>query len=107
VYEKTWSLIVVEEHRQIESVLEQGKVKLSHYRPEQTLRAPGVLRLPEFLNNRHIKMVRLSALSTDRLNAQEISITHLSEVGSTPGPQCGRRTKSIKNPSDPTGNRTR
>jgi hypothetical protein len=60
-----------------ESVLEQGKLKLSHYSPGQTLRAPGVLRLPEFLNNRHMKMVRSSALRTDRLNAQEISITHI------------------------------
>jgi hypothetical protein len=77
VYEKTWSLILLEEHRQIESVLEQGKVKLSHYRPGQTLRAPGDLRLTEFLNNRHMKMVRLSALRIDRLNTQEISIAHI------------------------------
>ena len=62
----------MEEHRQIESVLEQGKVRLTHYRPGQTLRAPGVLRFQEFLNNRHMKMVKLSALRTDRLTAQHI-----------------------------------
>ena len=79
MYEITWSLILVEEHRQVESVLEQGKVKISLYRPGQTLRAPGVLRLSEFLNNRHMKMVCLSALRNDRLNAQEIFITHISQ----------------------------
>ena len=76
-YEKTWSVIFVDKHRQNESVLEPNKVKQSHYRPGQSVRAPGVLRLPEFLNNRHMKMVRLSALRPDRLKAQEISMTRI------------------------------
>jgi hypothetical protein len=43
------------------------QVNVSHYRPEQVHRAPGVLRLPEFLDNRYMKMERLWALSTGRL----------------------------------------
>jgi len=97
----------VEEHREIESVLEQGRVKLFHYRPRQTLRAPGVLRLLVFINKWHMKMVKLSALRTDRRLPGNIHYSHLSEVGSTPGPQCGGMIKSIKNLSDPIGNQTR
>jgi hypothetical protein len=41
------------------------KVKQSHYRPWQALRAPGG-RGPRFLDNRHMKVVRLSALRTGR-----------------------------------------
>jgi hypothetical protein len=39
--------------------------KLSHYRPGQAF---GV---PEFLDNRHMKVVRLSALRTGRLYPQK------------------------------------
>ena len=35
--------------------------------PGQALRAPGCLRLPEFLCNRHMNAVRLSALRTGRI----------------------------------------
>jgi hypothetical protein len=38
------------------------KVKLSLYRPSLTHRRPGDPRLPEFLDNQHMKVVRLSAL---------------------------------------------
>jgi hypothetical protein len=41
------------------------KVKLSCYRPGQALE------VPEFLDNRHIKVVRLVALGTGRLYPQE------------------------------------
>jgi hypothetical protein len=40
---------------------------LSHHRPGHTLKVPGVLSLPEFLNIRHMTVVKLSALRTSRL----------------------------------------
>ena len=46
--------------------LTNKKVKQSHYRPGQALRFPKV-KDPRFQNNRHIKVVRLSALRTGRL----------------------------------------
>jgi hypothetical protein len=42
------------------------KVKLSRCRPGQALGVPG-----EFLDSRHMKVVRLSALRTGRLYPQE------------------------------------
>jgi hypothetical protein len=47
------------------------KVKQSHCRPGEALRVPGDW-ASKFQNNRHIKMVRLSALHTGRLYFQEI-----------------------------------
>jgi hypothetical protein len=54
------------------------------------------LRLPEFLDNRHMKAVSLSALRTGHLYApppQRKDSWHpfLLEAESTPGPQCGRK----------------
>jgi hypothetical protein len=46
------------------------KVKLSYYRPGQNLGFQEV-EAPEFLDNRHLKVVRLSALRTGRLDPQE------------------------------------
>jgi hypothetical protein len=46
------------------------KVKLSRYRPGQALGFQGA-EDPEFLDNRHMKVVRLSALRTGRLYPQE------------------------------------
>jgi hypothetical protein len=46
------------------------KVKLSRYRPGQALGVPRGW-APEFLDNRHMKMVRLSAPRTGRLYPQE------------------------------------
>jgi hypothetical protein len=89
----------------MESVVEQSKVKLSHYMPGQTLRAPEVLRLPEFLNNRHMKMVRFQPYAPTALSPRKYPL-HLSEFGSTAGPHRGGMIKSIKTPSEPTGNRT-
>jgi hypothetical protein len=70
----------------------KGKVKLSHCRPGQALRAPGGW---EFLDNRYIKVVRFLALRTGRL--------------CSPGytPDAAGRMKSTKNPNEPIGNRTR
>jgi len=45
-------------------------VKQSHYRPGQALRVPEV-EAPRFQDNRHMKVVRLSALRTGRLYHQE------------------------------------
>jgi len=47
------------------------QVKQSHYRPGQTLKVPQV-EAPRFQDNRHTKVVRLSALRTGRLYPQEI-----------------------------------
>jgi hypothetical protein len=46
------------------------KIKLYHYRPGQTLGVPEA-EAPEFLDNRHMKVVRLSALRTGRLYPQQ------------------------------------
>ena len=54
-------MINAEQHSNI------GKVKLSVYRPGQPLRAVRGLRLPEFLDNRGMKVATLSALRTGRL----------------------------------------
>jgi hypothetical protein len=43
------------------------KVKQSVYRPGEALRSSRRLKLPEFLDNRHMKVAMLSALSTGRL----------------------------------------
>ena len=49
------------------------KVKQSHYRPGQALRVPGGSRLPEglrlpgLLENRHMKVAKLSTLRAGRL----------------------------------------
>jgi hypothetical protein len=46
------------------------KIKLSRYRSGQALGVPQV-EAPEFLNNQHMKVLRLSALLTGRLYTQE------------------------------------
>jgi hypothetical protein len=46
------------------------KVKLSHYRPDRPLGFQEI-EAPEFLDNRHSKVVRLSALRTGRLYLQD------------------------------------
>ena len=55
--------------------------KLTHYMPGQAHTGPGGSRLSEFLDNRHMKVLRLSALRTDRLYPQERSLVLISVRG--------------------------
>jgi hypothetical protein len=57
------------------------KVKQSHYRPLGLQEVEA----PRFPDNRHMMVVRLSALRTDRLNSLMV------EAESTPGPECDRK----------------
>jgi hypothetical protein len=45
-----------------------SQLKLSLYSPRLALRAPGGLRFPQILDNRHMKLANLSALRTSRLH---------------------------------------
>ena len=66
------------------------------------------LRLPELLDNQHMKVVRLSALRTGHLHSQETyRYSSLLEAESNSGPQSVRQDWSIKNPNYPIRNRTR
>jgi len=56
------------------------KVKQSHYRPGQVQRVPEY-EAPIFLYNRHMKVVRLSALRTGRLYPPEIFVVFISVRG--------------------------
>jgi hypothetical protein len=67
------------------------------------------LSLPERLDNRHMKVVRLSALRIGRLYPREdMHDTHFRRRLSRPqGYIAVGRIKSMKNPQNPIGNRTR
>jgi hypothetical protein len=56
-------------------------LKLSHYRPWAVPWGSRRLRLPGFLDNRHLKVVRLSALRTGRLYPQEGFLVLISDRG--------------------------
>jgi hypothetical protein len=56
------------------------KVKQSHYRPGEALRVSESEAL-RFQDNRHMKMVSLSALRTGRLYLQEIFLVLISVKG--------------------------
>jgi len=63
-------------------------VKQSHDRPGGFQEAE----VPRFQDNRHMKVVRLSALSTGRLYLRKYFwYSFLLEAESTPGPYCGRK----------------
>ena len=80
----------------------KAKVKESHYRPRQALRVPGGW--GRFQYNRHMKVVRLSALSTGRLYPPRPRRYSLSRPQ---GHSATRRIMSKKNYNDTIGNRTR
>jgi hypothetical protein len=66
------------------------------------------LRLPDFHDIRHMKVVRSSALRTGRLYPQECSWYSFSQgAESTPGPWYGRKEYVTEKSSDTTGNRSR
>ena len=65
------------------------------------------VKAPRFPDNRHIKVVRLSALRTGRLYTHEIFVV-LTSVGGWVGPWViAERITSMKNSIDTIGNRTR
>jgi len=65
---------------------ESKKVKQSRYRNGQALR------LPEFVDSRHLKVAELSVLRTGQLYSPRRYpwYSFLLEFDSIPGPQCGR-----------------
>jgi len=69
-------------HREyIQSVKVKVKVKQSHYRPGQILRGFQDVEARRFHDNRHMKVVRLSALRNGRLYPQEIFLVLISVRG--------------------------
>jgi len=77
----------------------------SLYRPEQAFTTPRGPRFPEFVDNRHMRVARLSTIRTGRLySPAETAGTHFSSrVFRCRGHIAAGRIRSTKN--DPTGNR--
>ena len=67
------------------------------------------LKIPDFLHNRNMKLVKLSALLTGRLYPPgDIPGTHFFQGLNRPqGHSAAGRIKSMKNPTDSIGNRNR
>jgi hypothetical protein len=81
-------------------------INQSHYMPGQALMVP--VEAPIFQDNRHMKMVRLSALRTGCLYPPgTIPGTHLCwRLKQPQGHSAAGRIMSMKNSSDTIGNRT-
>ena len=72
------------------------KVKQSLYRPVTGPDGFQEVETPRLRDSRHMKMVQLSALHTDRLNPQgNTRYSFLLAAESTPGPQCSRKDDTI------------
>jgi len=56
-------------------------LKQTPYRPEQAIRALAGLRLLEFIDNRHMKVARLSAVRSGSLYPQETFVVLISVRG--------------------------
>ena len=99
---------LLSESKQIRRIITEYNTFLSMlqhspFKPGQAPQDSRRLRLPEFLASRHMKEARLSALRTDRLYPKgDTPSTHISHRLSAAG-----RIKSMKNPKDSIGNRTR
>jgi hypothetical protein len=67
------------------------------------------LKFPQFPDNRYMNVAKLSALHTDRLKSQEISLIPIAFGGwvDPQGHSAAGMIKSAKNPNDPIGNQTR
>jgi hypothetical protein len=61
--------------------------------------------LPEFIDNRNIKVAKLSVLSTNPPPGYS-SYSFMLEAESTSGSYSGRKDKSMRNPNDLIGYRT-
>jgi hypothetical protein len=82
-------------------------MKQFHYRSQQTLRVPRGCEAPRFQDNRHMKVVRLSALRTGRLYPQEIFLdSFLLRLSRPQGHSAAGRIMSMKNSNDTNGNGT-
>jgi hypothetical protein len=92
----------VQEFRRVETFVCCKKVKQSHYRPGQVLRVPEFKAL-RFQDNRHMKVVRFSALLTGHLYPQNIFLVLIS-AGVLVDPRAVLRPE---NSNDTIGNRTR
>jgi hypothetical protein len=81
------------------------KKKLSHYRPGQALKAPGIWGPQKF---RHMKLVMLSALFIRRIYVQGHTLrTHFCQRLSQPqGHNAAGRIRSMKNFNNPIGGTT-
>ena len=88
---------------------EQGKRKVNPLPSWTGPQGFRNLRIPEILDNRHMKMARLSALFSDCLYPQgKISGTHFCQrLSRIQGHSATGRIKSMKNPNYHNGNRVR
>ena len=94
-------------HAYICAYTHTSTVNQSLYRPGQALGGSKRLKLPQFIDNRHMKVARFSALLTRRLYPGDTPGTHFCYRLSRPqGHRAAGRIELLKNPNDPIENRT-